>query len=91
MEDQPQYELDSDTLALLTTVLELAMMTSNLQLDGTNSQSVLDIVFQTAHRFGIEFDILTIDETAPKTPAGIDPSRFNFDIKVSFTPDADVK
>jgi len=83
MEDQiPEYELDPDTQALVQTVLELALMSANLQLDPKNTQSVMDIVFQTAHRFGIEF---TLD--SPHTelePSGINLQDLPFDIQVTF-------
>lgn len=79
----PMYELDDDTLALLTTVLELAMFSSNLQLDSKNSERVMDIVFQTAHRFGIEFKLVEHTEFhEPK--AQLDVNQFDFDIRVSF-------
>jgi len=49
-----QYEIDSDTRALLTTCLELAMMTANLQIAVAEAKTVQDIVIQTAARFNIE-------------------------------------
>ena len=52
--DTPQYELDDDTEALLRTVLELAVCSSNLQIDPHHSEIVVDICTQLAHRFGLE-------------------------------------
>jgi hypothetical protein len=83
MEDQiPEYELDPDTQALLQTVLELALMSANLQLDPKNTQSVMDIVFTTAHRFGIEFATITQEPNTDQ--AGINLQDLPFDIQVTF-------
>lgn len=83
MEDQiPEYELDPDTQALVQTVLELALMSANLQLDPKNTQSVMDIVFQTAHRFGIEFTLVSPDTELE--PSGINLQDLPFDIQVTF-------
>lgn len=85
MEDtMPLYELDPDTQALLQTVLELALMSANLQLDTKNSQSVMDIVFQTAHRFGIEFQINPDQKEEEIPQPGINLQDLPFDIQVTF-------
>lgn len=55
--ETPFYELDNDTRTLLITVLELAFLTSNLQIDVKDSQTVADICFQTAGRFGIQLEL----------------------------------
>jgi len=57
-----RYETDSDTRALLTTCLELAMMTANLQISIAEARTVQDIVFQTAARFDIEMAHQPIEE-----------------------------
>ena len=58
-----RYDLDSDTRALLTTCLELAMMTANLQISVQEATTVQDIVIQTAARFDIEMaSQQTVDE-----------------------------
>ena len=82
-EEIPHYELDSDTQALMTTVLELALMSANLQLDPKNTQAVMDIVFQTAYRFGIEFS-LREPEVAAAKETGIPLDDLPFDIQVTF-------
>jgi hypothetical protein len=83
MEDQiPEYELDPDTQALLQTVLELALMSANLQLDPKNTQSVMDIVFTTAHRFGIEFAVIAPEQDTDQ--AAINLQDLPFDIQVTF-------
>ena len=82
-EELPYYELDEDTQKLLQTVLELALMSANLQIDQKNSQSVMDIVFTTAHRFGIDFEVVPPPiETAHSDVLNIDNLPFN--IQVSF-------
>jgi len=83
----PQYELDPDTQALVQTVLELALMSANLQLDHKNSQSVMDIVFTTAYRFNIEFDLIDqrlSDTDLPKSADTLQIDNLPFDIQVSF-------
>ena len=83
----PQYELDPDTQALVQTVLELALMSANLQLDHKNSQSVMDIVFTTAYRFNIEFDLIDqrlSDTDLPKSADTLQIDNLQFDIQVSF-------
>ena len=83
MEDEiPNYELDRDTQALVQTVLEMALMSANLQLDPKNSQAVIDIVFQTAYRFGIEFSVVEADRE-PRDQ-GISLEDLPFDIQVTF-------
>lgn len=85
MEDQiPVYEVDEDTQRLLETVLELASLTSNLQLDPAHQQNVLAIVSQTAARFGIEINsiqVVEMDEleTEPEQVT----LDWPFDIKIS--------
>ena len=82
-EELPYYELDEDTQKLLQTVLELALMSANLQIDQKNSQSVMDIVFTTAHRFGIDFEVVAPQiETAQTDVLNIDNLPFN--VQVSF-------
>jgi len=81
-DETPYYELDDDTQKLLQTVLELALMSANLQIDQKNSQSVMDIVFTTAHRFGINFEVVNPKETDPESL--IDLTDLPFNIQVSF-------
>ena len=81
-EELPYYELDEDTQKLLQTVLELALMSANLQIDQKNSQSVMDIVFTTAYRFGIEFEAIPAPIEAERDILHIEDLPFN--IKVSF-------
>lgn len=86
-DEVPQYELDPDTQALVQTVLELALMSANLQLDHKNSQSVMDIVFTTAYRFNIEFDLVEqkmIEPDLPKPADRLQIDNLPFDIQVSF-------
>lgn len=80
----PTYELDDDTQKLLQTVLELALMSANLQIDQKNSQSVMDIVFTTAHRFGIEFEVVNPEPVDDPLKDRLDISSLPFDIQVSF-------
>ena len=83
----PQYELDPDTQALVQTVLELALMSANLQLDHKNSQSVMDIVFTTAYRFNIELDLIDqrlLESDLPKSADSLQIDNLPFDIQVSF-------
>jgi len=69
MKDEiPFYEIDEDTRALLCTVLELSLMTSNLQINPKDSSTVADIVFQTASRFGISIEIQQTTEEAEQSP-----------------------
>jgi len=90
MQDEtPYYELDEDTNKLLQSVLEIALMTANLQIDHKNCQSVMDIVFTTAHRFGIEFEVVDQRETAQDSM--IDLNNLPFDIQVSFIQPEDNK
>lgn len=90
-----RYETDSDTRALLTTCLELAMMTANLQISVADAKTVQDIVFQTAARFDIEMahqpieDVhqdggLIMTETLPTTTtiSSVDISNLPFKINV---------
>tara|TARA_B100002019_G_scaffold292929_1_gene317860 strand:+ start:2358 stop:2630 length:273 start_codon:yes stop_codon:yes gene_type:complete len=81
-DETPYYELDDDTQKLMHTVLELALMSANLQIDQKNCQSVMDIVFTTAHRFGINFEVVNQKET--EQDSLIDLSDLPFDIQVSF-------
>lgn len=80
----PTYELDEDTQKLLQTVLELALMSANLQIDQKNSQSVMDIVFTTAHRFGIHFEVVDPEPVDDKPQDRLDISNLPFEIQVSF-------
>jgi hypothetical protein len=83
-QELPFYELDEDTRTLLCTVLELAFLTSNLQINSTDSQVVADICFQTAARFGIDIELKEID-SLPVDSLGdrqIDVSRLPFKIQI---------
>jgi len=62
--DIPRYDVDKDTETLLASVLELAFLTCNLQLDNNNAESIANICFQTAARFGIELHIQEIEQKA---------------------------
>ena len=84
MEDDQtaHYVVDEDTRRLLETVLELAAITSNLQLDLSQQQNVLDIVAQTASRFNVELACLqAIDVREITDTVNID--QFPFDITVT--------
>lgn len=88
MEDEiPRYDVDEDTQRLLETVLELASLTSNLQLDPVQQQNVLAIVSQTADRFGIELGVITVVEESPEEePADTKVTLdWPFDIRISDT------
>ena len=89
-----RYEIDSDTRALLTTCLELAMMTANLQIAVPEAKTVQDIVIQTAARFDIEMSShavieevneggLVMTETLPANQiSSVDISNLPFTINV---------
>ena len=86
MEDQiPVYEVDEDTQRLLETVLELASLTSNLQLDPAHQQNVLGIVAQTAARFDIELNCLQSIPVIEELDESTDQVTLDwpFDIKIS--------
>jgi len=78
----PIYNCDDDTHKLLQTVLELALMSANLQIDQKNVQSVMDIVFTTAARFGIQFEFVEQQKLLPEPSLNLDD--LPFDIQVSF-------
>jgi hypothetical protein len=62
----PRYDVDRDTESLLSSVLELAFLTCNLQLDNNNANDIANICFQTAARFGIDLHVQEItSETDP--------------------------
>ena len=82
-QEMPFYELDEDTRTLLCTVLELALLTSNLQIDTKDSQVVADICFQTAARFGIEIQLKEIDSPTPNDESQIEVSKLPFQIKIT--------
>lgn len=84
MEDDqtPHYVVDEDTRRLLETVLELAAITSNLQLDLSQQQNVLDIVAQTAGRFDIELACLQAIDVREITDT-MNLDQFPFDITVT--------
>jgi len=65
----PRYDVDDDTQTLLSSVLELAFLTCNLQLDNHNAESIANICFQTAARFGIELHVQEIEQQAEQTNA----------------------
>ena len=81
--ETPFYELDSDTRTLLMTVLELAFLTSNLQIDVKDSQTVADICFQTAARFGIQLELREYESTQDIPSPTLDISDLPFNIKVT--------
>lgn len=83
-QELPFYELDEDTRTLLCTVLELAFLTSNLQINSTDSQVVADICFQTAARFGIEIELKEIDShpTEGGHDKQLDLSKLPFRIQI---------
>jgi len=92
VEDEiPSYELDGDTQNLLQTVLELALMSANLQLDPKQGQTVIDIVFQTAFRFGIELAVVPVNESTTNDSAGIDLTNLPFEIQVTFLDDPELQ
>jgi hypothetical protein len=84
--ETPIYDLDNDTRTLLITVLELAFLTSNLQIDVKDSQTVADICFQTAARFGIELELREFDSLSgdkPATSPTLDIDNLPFPISVT--------
>ena len=93
MEDQiPYYDVDEDTLRLLETVLELASLTSNMQLDATHQQNVLSIVAQVAHRFQIELQnmqVIEVEEYDEPESEQLTVDQWPFDITVSRPPETE--
>jgi len=85
-DDIPQYEIDSDTEALLATVLEMALLSSNMQLHEKDQHAIADIVFQTAWRFGIEIQMREVDPehdiAMRTTPQELRVGDFPFDITI---------
>jgi hypothetical protein len=84
--DIPQYDIDDDTRTLLSSVLELAFLTCNLQLDNRNAESIANICFQTAARFGIELHIQELGQPTeqkyvPPMP-GMDLKNLPFTINI---------
>jgi len=91
MEDQiPYYDVDEDTHRLLETVLELASLTSNMQLDVTHQQNVLSIVAQVAHRFQIELQtmhVIEVEEDQELEEEQLSVDEWPFDITISNLPE----
>ena len=82
-EEIPQYQLDPDTEALVHTVIELALMSANLQINPRDSQTVVNICTQAAYRLGIEIDLVEValPEPDPSTDR-IDLTNFPFRFRV---------
>ena len=86
--DIPRYDIDADTESLLSSVLELAFLSCNLQLDNKNAEAIANICFQTAARFNIELHVQEIsseDEQAAPSPsiAQMKLHRLPFKINIS--------
>lgn len=60
MSDQPEYELDDDTRILVVSLLEIAIMASNVQLDPKHQESIVNIATVVGARFGIDIDFTQI-------------------------------
>ena len=60
MSDQPEYELDDDTRILVVSLLEIAIMASNVQLDPKHQEIILNIATVVGARFGIDIDFTQI-------------------------------
>ncbi len=60
MSDQPEYELDDDTRILVVSLLEIAIMASNVQLDPKHQESIVNIATVVGARFGIDVDFTQI-------------------------------
>jgi hypothetical protein len=60
MSDQPEYELDNDTRILVVSLLEIAIMASNVQLDAKHQESIVNIATVVGARFGIDIDFTQI-------------------------------
>ena len=60
MSDQPEYELDDDTRILVVSLLESAIMASNVQLDPKHQESIVNIATVVGARFGIDIDFTQI-------------------------------
>ena len=60
MSDQPEYELDDDTRILVVSLLEIAIMASNVQLDPKHQESIVNISTVVGARFGIDIDFTQI-------------------------------
>ena len=43
MDDYPEYELDDDTRTLMISLIEIAIMASNVQLDSKHQESIVNI------------------------------------------------
>ena len=86
--DIPRYDIDADTESLLSSVLELAFLSCNLQLDNKNAEAIANICFQTAARFNIELHVQEIsseDEqiAPPPSIAQMKLHRLPFNINIS--------
>lgn len=82
-----QYELDEDTLSLVRTVIEMALMTSNLQLNSTDAKLVVDICMQTAARFGIELELVEMSFPEPTEEVTVPQLALdNFPFRFSISP-----
>lgn len=86
-QDRPEYDLDADTLNLLQTSLELALMSSNLQLQTDTQRLVADIVIETARRFGIYFEHVV--KITDQESTQLDMTDWPFNIRVLDKDDAD--
>ena len=67
MSDTPDYELDDDTRTLVISLLEIAIMASNVQLDTKNQESIINIATVVGHRFGINIDFQEFSSSANNT------------------------
>ena len=59
--DEPTYEVDEDTRALLTEVLSLAQRVIDLQYDDETADDLESILVSVSKRFGIETTKMTVD------------------------------
>ena len=63
MSDLPEYELDEDTRTLVISLLEIAIMASNVQLDSKHQESIINIATVVGSRFGIDIDLQQVGDT----------------------------
>lgn len=63
MSDLPEYELDDDTRTLVISLLEIAIMASNVQLDSKHQESIINIATVVGSRFGIDIDLQQVPDT----------------------------
>ena len=81
MNDYPEYDLDDDTRVLLISLLEIAIMASNVQLDSIHQESIVNIATVVGSRFGIDIDLQQIDTS--QSPSALPDGDWPFSISIS--------